>query len=60
MQLLDPRLGDKYDKDQVEKIIMVASLCIRRSPRMRPRMSLVSFLIQVLIVSTCRDPVRMV
>lgn len=57
MQLLDPRLGDKYDKDQVEKIIMVASLCIRRSPRMRPRMSLVSFLILFLIVSTCGDPV---
>ncbi|XXG39395.1 hypothetical protein AAC387_Pa01g0361 [Persea americana] len=45
MQLLDPRLGDKYDKDQVEKIIMVASLCIRRSPRMRPRMSLISKLL---------------
>ncbi|KAL1533574.1 protein kinase STUNTED-like [Salvia divinorum] len=37
--LLDPNLGSNYDHDQVERMILVASLCIRRAPRARPQMS---------------------
>uniref|UniRef100_A0A1D1XSR4 Receptor-like cytosolic serine/threonine-protein kinase RBK2 n=1 Tax=Anthurium amnicola TaxID=1678845 RepID=A0A1D1XSR4_9ARAE len=40
-QLLDPSLGDEFDADQVERMIIAASLCIRREPRLRPRMALV-------------------
>uniref|UniRef100_A0A1D1Y0E5 Putative receptor-like serine/threonine-protein kinase At5g57670 n=1 Tax=Anthurium amnicola TaxID=1678845 RepID=A0A1D1Y0E5_9ARAE len=40
-KLLDLSLGDKYDNDQVERMILAASLCIRRLPRSRPRMALV-------------------
>ncbi|XP_057795667.1 protein kinase STUNTED [Salvia miltiorrhiza] len=37
--LLDPNLGSKYDDDQVERMLLAASLCIRRAPRARPQMS---------------------
>ncbi|MQL82069.1 hypothetical protein Taro_014526 [Colocasia esculenta] len=40
-QLLDPNLGDNYDTDQVESMILAASLCIRRTPQSRPTMALV-------------------
>ncbi|XP_058097427.1 protein kinase STUNTED isoform X2 [Magnolia sinica] len=46
MQLLDPSLGDTYDNDQMEKMVMAASLCIRREPRFRPRMGLILKLLQ--------------
>ncbi|MQL72745.1 hypothetical protein Taro_005145 [Colocasia esculenta] len=46
MQLLDPSLGDNADMDQVERITLAASLCIRRSPRSRPMMALVLKLLQ--------------
>ncbi|KAG6388640.1 hypothetical protein SASPL_150072 [Salvia splendens] len=36
--LLDPNLGSNYDDDQVERMILAASLCIRRAPRARPQM----------------------
>ncbi|KAG6390424.1 hypothetical protein SASPL_148158 [Salvia splendens] len=36
--LLDPNLGSNYDHDQVERMILAASLCIRRAPRARPQM----------------------
>nr|DAD39801.1 TPA_asm: hypothetical protein HUJ06_014124 [Nelumbo nucifera] len=45
-QLLDPCLGDIYDPDQMEKMVLAATLCIRRSPQSRPRMSLVLKLLQ--------------
>ena len=43
-QLLDSTLGNDYDHDQMERMVLAATLCIRRSPRARPQMSLVSYL----------------
>ncbi|KAI3464566.1 hypothetical protein Pfo_021229 [Paulownia fortunei] len=45
-RLLDPNLGSSYDHEQVERMILAASLCIRRAPRARPQMSLVVKLLQ--------------
>ncbi|XP_077231790.1 protein kinase STUNTED-like [Tasmannia lanceolata] len=45
-QLLDPSLGHQYDNDQTEKMVLAASLCIRRAPRFRPRMALILKLLQ--------------
>ncbi|XP_022939108.1 uncharacterized protein LOC111445110 isoform X1 [Cucurbita moschata] len=45
-QLLDPSLGGNYDQDEMERVILAASLCIRRAPRARPPMSLVVKLLQ--------------
>ncbi|XP_027355790.1 probable serine/threonine-protein kinase PBL5 isoform X2 [Abrus precatorius] len=46
LQLLDPSLGDNYDHEEMEKMVLAASLCIRRAPRARPQMSLISKLLQ--------------
>ncbi|XXG60715.1 hypothetical protein AAC387_Pa04g2554 [Persea americana] len=46
MQLLDPNLGDNYDNHQLEKLVLAASVCVRRAPRFRPRMSLIFKLLQ--------------
>lgn len=43
-QLLDPSLGDKYDHEEIERMVLAATLCIRRAPKARPQMSLVSHL----------------
>ncbi|XP_059631737.1 protein kinase STUNTED-like [Cornus florida] len=45
-QLLDPSLGNNYDRDQLEIMVLAATLCIRRAPRARPQMSLVMKLLQ--------------
>ncbi|XWS23676.1 hypothetical protein CRYUN_Cryun28dG0035500 [Craigia yunnanensis] len=45
-QLLDPSLGDGYDRDQMERMVLAARLCIRRAPWARPHMSLVVKLLQ--------------
>ncbi|KAK9096203.1 hypothetical protein Sjap_021700 [Stephania japonica] len=42
VQLLDPSLGDNYDSDEIDRMVVAATLCIRRSPRSRPQMNLVS------------------
>lgn len=39
MELVDPRLGQKYDKGQVMTLINVALLCADVSPAVRPTMS---------------------
>ncbi|CAK7346908.1 unnamed protein product [Dovyalis caffra] len=44
-QLLDPSLGDSYDRDQMERMVLAATLCVRRAPRARPQMSLVAKLL---------------
>ncbi|PIN22023.1 Serine/threonine protein kinase [Handroanthus impetiginosus] len=44
--LLDPNLGCSSDHEQVERMVLAASLCIRRAPRARPQMSLVLKLLQ--------------
>ncbi|XVE60268.1 hypothetical protein DITRI_Ditri05aG0115300 [Diplodiscus trichospermus] len=45
-QLLDPSLGDCYDLDQMERMVLAATLCIRRAPRARPQMSVVVKLLE--------------
>ncbi|QCD99830.1 serine/threonine-protein kinase PBS1 [Vigna unguiculata] len=41
LQLLDPSLGDNYDPEEMERMVLAATLCIRRAPRARPQMSLI-------------------
>ncbi|KAG1367850.1 inactive protein kinase [Cocos nucifera] len=38
-ELIDPRLGDHYSEHEVYCMLHAASLCIRRDPHARPRMS---------------------
>ncbi|XP_021636603.2 protein kinase STUNTED isoform X2 [Hevea brasiliensis] len=45
-QLLDPTLGNDYDHDQMERMVLAATLCVKHSPRARPQMSLVLKLLQ--------------
>uniref|UniRef100_A0A0A0KIT6 Protein kinase domain-containing protein n=1 Tax=Cucumis sativus TaxID=3659 RepID=A0A0A0KIT6_CUCSA len=45
-RLLDPTLGGNYNQDEMERVVLAASLCIRRAPRARPPMSLVLKLLQ--------------
>ncbi|KAK7410910.1 hypothetical protein VNO78_02124 [Psophocarpus tetragonolobus] len=40
-QLLDPSLGSEYDDGQMKRMILAATLCIRRIPRLRPQISLI-------------------
>lgn len=45
-ELLDPNLANDLDDDQVERMILAASLCTRRAPKLRPKMSFVFKLLQ--------------
>lgn len=45
-KLLDPSLSSNYEQDQIERMVLAATLCIRRSPRARPQMNLVVKLLQ--------------
>ncbi|KAI3789779.1 hypothetical protein L2E82_02583 [Cichorium intybus] len=38
-ELIDPRLGDSYSEQEVYCMLQAASLCIKRDPQLRPRMS---------------------
>ncbi|KAI8028146.1 Receptor-like cytosolic serine/threonine-protein kinase RBK2 [Camellia lanceoleosa] len=38
-QLVDPSLGDNYDLEEMDRVILTASLCIEQSPILRPRMN---------------------
>ncbi|WOL14606.1 inactive protein kinase [Canna indica] len=38
-ELVDPRLGNDYSEDEIHCMLHAASLCIRRDPHARPRMS---------------------
>ncbi|KAK1312926.1 hypothetical protein QJS10_CPA07g00947 [Acorus calamus] len=38
-ELIDPRLGNSYSEQEVYCMLQAASLCIRRDPHLRPRMS---------------------
>ncbi|XP_022750904.1 probable receptor-like protein kinase At5g18500 isoform X2 [Durio zibethinus] len=40
-QLLDPQLGSGYDFHHIERMVLAATLCIRRAPIMRPQISLI-------------------
>ncbi|KAM6563213.1 hypothetical protein CsatB_023211 [Cannabis sativa] len=46
-QLLDPDLGGSdFDQKKIERMVMAATLCIRRVPRLRPQISVVLKLLQ--------------
>lgn len=45
-KLLDPSLGSDYDHDQIDRMVLAATLCIKRDPRLRPQVSLVLKLLQ--------------
>ncbi|KAE9587346.1 hypothetical protein Lal_00005025 [Lupinus albus] len=45
-QLLDPSLGIEYDHGQIQRMVLAATLCIRRAPRSRPEISLILKLLQ--------------
>ncbi|KAI3686884.1 hypothetical protein L1987_80573 [Smallanthus sonchifolius] len=38
-QLLDQNFGNNFDADQMERMALAATLCIRRAPRARPHMT---------------------
>ncbi|CAL0320988.1 unnamed protein product [Lupinus luteus] len=38
-ELVDPSLGDDYDREQMDHVVLTASLCVDQSPILRPRMS---------------------
>ncbi|MED6189162.1 hypothetical protein PIB30_093136 [Stylosanthes scabra] len=44
--LLDPNLGCEYDHCQINRMILGATLCIRRESRLRPQISLILKLLQ--------------
>jgi hypothetical protein len=43
-QLVDPNLPTEGHTDEVEKMTLAASLCIRQAPQNRPQIDVVSFL----------------
>lgn len=46
-ELVDPRLGNNYTEQEVYCMLHAASLCIRRDPQERPRMSQARILFMV-------------
>lgn len=38
-ELVDPRLGSQYDKEEVERIVKIALICTNATPSARPTMS---------------------
>lgn len=40
--LVDPRLGEEYDLEELKRLTFSASLCIRATARLRPSMTEVS------------------
>lgn len=38
-ELIDPRLENSYSEQEVYCMLQAASLCIKRDPQLRPRMS---------------------
>ncbi|KAF9670013.1 hypothetical protein SADUNF_Sadunf13G0024200 [Salix dunnii] len=49
-ELADPSLGDNYDLEEMDRVVLTASLCIEQSPVLRPRMSQAS--VELHITST--------
>ncbi|PKA58376.1 Receptor-like cytosolic serine/threonine-protein kinase RBK1 [Apostasia shenzhenica] len=41
LELVDPRLGCEYDAEQMEKMLLAASLCLKKDSRSRPSIDLV-------------------
>ena len=38
-ELVDPSLGDNYNTEEMDRVILTASMCIEQSPILRPRMN---------------------
>lgn len=38
-ELVDPSLADAYSLEEMDRVVLTASLCIEQSPILRPRMS---------------------
>lgn len=38
-KLVDPVLGDDYDKEELDRLVLTAALCTQQSPVLRPRMN---------------------
>ncbi|CAN8269891.1 unnamed protein product [Cochlearia groenlandica] len=59
-QLVDPSLGDEYNRDELTRLTSTASLCIEQSSLLRPRMSQVVELLvgQESVVMTPREAKR--
>ncbi|XP_057998755.1 receptor-like cytosolic serine/threonine-protein kinase RBK2 isoform X2 [Hevea brasiliensis] len=45
-ELVDPSLGDNYDPEEMERVVLTASLCVEQSPILRPRMNQVVILLK--------------
>lgn len=45
-ELVDPSLGDNYDAEEADRMVLTASLCIEQSPILRPQMSQVVILLR--------------
>lgn len=37
--LVDPSLGDDYDREEMDRVVLTASVCVEQSPILRPIMS---------------------
>ncbi|KAK4596125.1 hypothetical protein RGQ29_014253 [Quercus rubra] len=45
-ELVDPSLGDNYNTEEMDRVILTASMCIEQSPVLRPRMNQVVILLR--------------
>ncbi|XP_074262962.1 protein kinase STUNTED [Silene latifolia] len=45
-RFLDPCMGSNYNRDQIERMVLAATLCIKRAPRARPQMRLILKLLE--------------
>lgn len=53
-QLADPKMKGKYDMEQLHRVVLTASYCVRQSSVWRPSMSEVNVL--CLLVDTILSP----
>ena len=58
MEIVDPMLEDKFDKEEAEKMIRVALLCSNADPALRPTMSEVVSMLesQTIVQEVASDP----
>lgn len=50
--LIDPSLSDEYNPEEMDRVIMTASLCIEQSPILRPRMNQASDYSEIALLET--------
>ncbi|KAK9153126.1 hypothetical protein Sjap_000606 [Stephania japonica] len=46
MELVDPKLGSDFNKEEVERMIQISLLCANASPTLRPTMSIVMSMLE--------------